>query len=137
MGARVGELIGPGAGRRHGRRGGEGRPGAADGGERLAAGLGAELIEPGGRKVDRRSAAGRRKLDRLGIDELDEIPLARFEAGDDPAAVGGVDDLLAVGEAMLLGEHEPVRAIDVDGGRGGVEGRLPGEIEEPEAVAAS
>ena len=76
-------------------------------------------------------------MDRLGIDELDEIPRARFEAGDDPAAVGGVDNLLAVGEAMLLGEHEPVRAIDIDRRRGSIKGRLPGEVEEPEAVVAS
>ena len=134
--ARVGELIGPRTGRRHGRGGREGGPSADDWRERLTARTGTEPVETGGSDIDRGPAVGGGKLDRLGVDELDEIPLARHEAAYRLAAVGGVDNLLALGEAVLLGEHELVRAIDVDGARRGVKRHLPGGIEAAKALAA-
>ena len=136
MGRRVGDLVGPSLRRGHGRRGGESERGTGNGRERFVAGVGAEFVETRRRNVDRSSTKGGGQLDCLGIDQLDVIHSPRLKASNRLAAIGGVDDLLAINKPMILGELELVGTVLIDRGRGGIKRHLPGEIELSDALAA-
>ena len=136
MGRRVGDLVGPSLRRGHGRRGGESERGTGNGRERFVAGVGAEFVETRRRNVDRSSTKGGGQLDCLGIDQLDVIHSPRLKASNRLAAIGEVDDLLAINKPMILGELELVGTVLIDRGRGGIKRHLPGEIEFSDALAA-
>ena len=136
VGRRVGDLVGPSLRRGDGRRGGESERGTGNGRERFVAGVGAEFIETRRRNVDRRSTKGGGQLDCLGIDQLDVIHSPRLKPADCLAAIGGVDDLLAIDKPVFLGELELVGIVLIDRGRGGIKRDLPGGIEELKTLAA-